>query len=372
MIQLYSLLLFLFYFSLSYAENKPILVAGESFVFTNESILNITDLGKVVNKNYHNQNKLVSLYVLPKKYQLRYTGRSFGHYLSQHGYKVTDWYSQDRFFVLNVIKLNVDSKLQNGIVVFDSLDNNVILAMLYLTQLDSSKPVADWTRINTRQVNLLKQIKASFDATPATKTTFVTIKPPVFKMNFMNNGYQLKDSRLMLSPGYQYEFLPIEQDFGSWHNLITMQIMPSLTTPDVLAKSLHMRAKQRKFSIFPDNSIVTSKSGAIYVIYYLVARAESGNGNVYINTQNPSVNAIRTTANLSETKEDLILELNVNKVYRDESNYNNLVNLIYAERRYGKVSESQFAELNSKISLIIKNLEALQVNYESAPKAKAK
>lgn len=373
MIKLCIWLWVVFYAGLSYAENKPILIGGESFTFIGESVLNITDFGTVINKNYKSQtNQLVSIYALPRKYYLRYTGRYFAYYLSQQGYKITDWYSQGNFFVLNVTKPSIDSKLQNGIVIFDLLTDDAILAMLYLKPLDSSKYTMDWNRTNIAQINLLKQIKASLGAPPASKTTFVRIKPLAHKMSFMGKNYQLKDSRPMLSPGFQYEFLPIDQDFGLWHNLITMQIMPPLMTPDVFAKSLHMSAKQRKFSIFPDNPIVVGKSGAIYVTYYLVARAALGTGNVYINTKNPSVNSIRATANLAETKEDLILELNVNKVYQDKSADSNLVNLIYAERRYGKVSESQFAKLEAQIPFIIKSLESLQVNSESAPRVKVK
>ena len=116
----------------------------------------------------------------------------------------------------------------------------------------------------------------------------------------------------------------------------------------------------------------TGKSGDIYVVCYLTAQASAGNGEVYVTTKGSSVESVLATSNLNETKSDLIIELNVHKIYRDKLNNNNLVDLFYAERRYGKISKSQFADLDAKIPFIIKGLESLQVNYELVAKGKTK
>jgi len=98
-------------------------------------------------------------------------------------------------------------------------------------------------------------------------------------------------------------------------------------------------------------------------VCYLTAQASAGNGEAYVTTKGSSVESVLATANLNETKSDLILELNVHKVYRNKGNNNNLVNLFYAERLYGKVSESQFNALNSRVPEIIKHVETLQIKF---------
>jgi hypothetical protein len=383
MIKFYVVLCFVLYSSFSNASANSNLSIGESFTFLGDSILTVNDFGKVLTRRYLNKtNGELSIYALPKKYSLRYTGRYFAHYLSQHGYKITDWYSQDNFFILDVIKINPNSGSQNGVVVLNIFSEDIIFATVYLTNVISSRASMNWTRSNVNQIQLYQELKTSIGTSSevkpkvtssSTPSNIISIIPPVAKMSFMSMNYQLKDSMPMSSaPGYQYEFLPAGQEFASWRNLLTLQIMPPVVEPSVLAKIIYMNAKKRKDAMVPERAVFKGESGDIYVVCYLAARASSGNGEVYVTTQGLSFESVIATADLSKTKSNFILELNVHKVYRDKNANNSLVDLFYAERRYGKVSASELLELDSKVPLIIKNLESLQVNYESAPKVKAK
>lgn len=349
---------------------------AESFAPLGESVLVISDIGKVATKSYQSKTQRgFSLYIFPRKYHVRATGRYFADYLSQHGYEITDWYALNSDFVLNVVKKNLQVKEQKGVVVLDAAFSDSILGVMYLIPVEHPNDVINWRRSTPEQIALAQEVESFIVFTksaapkPTTVTTsvkskFVTIKPPVSKMNFMDKGYQLKDSMPMaLSPGYQYEFLPSDQDFGSWRNLITMQVMPPLVEPTVLAQVIYSNAK-KKGSIIPKHAVFTGKSGDIYVVCYLTAQASAGNGEVYVTTKGSSVESVLAMSNLNEIKSDLILELNVHKIYRDKQNNNNLVNLFYAERRYGKVNESQFNALNSRIPEIIKQLEVLQIEPE--------
>lgn len=351
---------------------------AESFAPLGESVLVISDIGKVATKSYQSKTQRgFSLYIFPRKYHVRATGRYFADYLSQHGYEITDWYALNSDFVLNVVKKNLQVKEQKGVVVLDAAFSDSILGVMYLIPVEHPNDVINWRRSTPEQIALAQEVesfiaftksaapKPTMATTTSVKSKVVTIKPPQSKINFMDKGYQLKDSSPMtLSPGYRYEFLPSDQNFGSWRNLITMQIMPPLVEPTVLAQVVYSNAKKKKGSIIPKHAVVTGKSGEIYVVCYLTARASAGNGEVYVTTKGSSVESVLATSNLNETKSDLILELNVHKIYRDKQNNNNLVNLFYAERRYGKVSESQFNALNSRIPEIIKQLEVLQIEPE--------
>ena len=384
MIKFYFIIICVICSNLTYAVASDLLSA-ESFTPLGESVLVISDFGKVATKSFQGKTQSeFSLYILPQKYYLRATGRYFADYLSQQGYEITDWYALNSDFVINVVKKNLHAKEQKGVVVLDVAFPDKILGVMYLISVENPNGVINWKRSTPAQIALAHEVESFIvftksaapkptTATTSVKPKFVTIKPPSSEINFMGKGYQLKDSMVMtLSPGYQYEFLPVGQDFSSWNNLITMQIMPPLVEPTVLAQVIYTNAKKKKGSIIPKHAVFTGKSGEIYVVCYLTAQASAGNGEVYVTTKGSSAESVLATANSNETKSDLILELNVHKVYRDKGNNNNLVNLFYAERRYGKVSKSKLADLDAKIPFIIKGLESLQVNYESVAKVKTK
>ena len=81
---------------------------AESFAPLGESVLVISDIGKVATQSYHSKTQRgLSLYIFPRKYHVRATGRYFADYLSQHGYEITDWYALNSDFVLNVVKKNL-------------------------------------------------------------------------------------------------------------------------------------------------------------------------------------------------------------------------------------------------------------------------
>ena len=236
---------------------------AESFAPLGESVLVISDIGKVATQSYHSKTQRgLSLYIFPRKYHVRATGRYFADYLSQHGYEITDWYALNSDFVLNVVKKNLQVKEQKGVVVLDAAFSDSILGVMYLIPVEHPKDVINWRRSTPEQIALAQEVesfivftksaapKPTMATTTSVKSKVVTIKPPQSKINFMDKGYQLKDSSPMtLSPGYRYEFLPSDQNFGSWRNLITMQVMPPLVEPTVLAQVVYSNAKKKKGSI---------------------------------------------------------------------------------------------------------------------------
>jgi len=251
MIKFYFIIIGVICSNLTYAVAGYSLNA-ESFAPLGESVLVISDIGKVATKSYQSKTQRgLSLYIFPRKYHVRATGRYFADYLSQHGYEITDWYVLNSDFVINVVKKNLQVKEQKGVVVLDAAFSDSILGVMYLIPVEHPNDVINWRRSTPEQIALAQEVESFIVFTksaapkPTTVTTsvkskFVTIKPPVSKMNFMDKGYQLKDSMPMaLSPGYQYEFLPSDQDFGSWRNLITMQVMPPLVEPTVLAQVIY-------------------------------------------------------------------------------------------------------------------------------------
>jgi len=180
-------------------------------------------------------------------------------------------------------------------------------------------------------------------------------------IKFRNQIYQLKDVRMIGGKaqkiGYSYEYLPVGQNFDSWRNLITIQVINYKGTNLDYFKSLYTMVKHR-----PNSIMEPVQNGALpdtmYLTYFLIAKMQTGDGSVYLNRQTAQVSA---TGNTNKVHSDLVTELNINKVYRkipDNTQYN----VIYAERKYGEVKKAQFESWQNSIRGLIADFEEMKVD----------
>ena len=189
---------------------------------------------------------------------------------------------------------------------------------------------------------------------------FINGKAAKTSLKFRNQTYELKSMNPIGSNqhviGYSYEYLPTGQDFASWKNLITVQAMAIKGTNLDYVKFLYTRVKHQPNSIM-EPAMYGDSISTVYLSYFLIARSNNGDGSVHINKKTAQLTA---TADLKQTKSDLITELNVNKLYRIIPD-NTQFSVIYAERKYGKVNKTQFDNWQVGIKSIVNDLDNLEI-----------
>lgn len=209
-------------------------------------------------------------------------------------------------------------------------------------------------------ISVLSLIVASsvFAATlPSVKSDQVVMQESG-TLAFMQRNYDFADANPIYDNNGQAvalssEYLPVGQSFDSWENMITIQVFKGNKTmdPTEFAWALYDVVKNKTGTSV--ESPVISSSGLVYLVEYQTAVLASGDGSVAV-----SGTQTAATANLTKTASNRVTERSIHKIYIDKKS-GNLINLIYGDRKYGKVTKTQIQQWDKQNSAVIRQLEQL-------------
>lgn len=176
---------------------------------------------------------------------------------------------------------------------------------------------------------------------------------------FMHKNYDFQDVNPIYDDNGQVvalssEYLPTKQNFDSWKNMITIQAFKGNKTMDTgeFAWALYNIVKNKPATMV-ESPVASSDTGAVYLVEYQAAILSSGDGSVAVSGKQTAA-----TANLAKTTSNKVMERSIHKIYIDKKS-GNLINLIYGERKYGKVSKAQLQQWNQQNPDIMTQLEHL-------------
>jgi hypothetical protein len=176
---------------------------------------------------------------------------------------------------------------------------------------------------------------------------------------FMQRNYEFQDVNPIYGDNDQIvamssEYLPGGQNFDSWKNLITVQAFIGNKTMDTseFAWALYDVIKNKTASLV-ESPVINEASGVIYLVEYQGAKLSSGDGSVTVIGKQTTA-----TGNLKKTASNRVMERSIHKIYIDKKS-GNLVNLIYGERKYGKVNKAQFLQWDNQSSAVIDQMDKL-------------
>jgi len=175
---------------------------------------------------------------------------------------------------------------------------------------------------------------------------------------FMQRNYDFADANPIYDDNGQAvalssEYLPAGQSFDSWKNMITVQVFKGDKTmnPTEFAWALYDVVKNKTGTSV--ESPVVSRNGLVYLVEYQTAVLTSGDGSVAVSGKQTAA-----TANLTKTASSRVTERSIHKIYTDKKS-GNLINLIYGERKYGKVTKAQLQQWDKQNSAVIRQLQQL-------------
>lgn len=186
---------------------------------------------------------------------------------------------------------------------------------------------------------------------------------------FMHKNYDFQDVNPIYNDhgqvvGLSSEYLPAKQNFDSWKNMITIQAFKGNKTMDSseFAWALYDVVKNKPATMV-ESPIASSDTGAVYLVEYQAAILSSGDGSVAVSGKQTTA-----TANLAKTASNKVMERSIHKIYIDKKS-GNLINLIYGERKYGKVTKTQLQQWDQQNPDIMTQLEHLTPEVGNVDKA---